>query len=427
MSWLARSLTNSLRLDDDDDEDDDNDVVPDHGFGDLAQSSPAKPHQPHHHQQQEREDLHNESEVHVEDEDEEEEEEAHSRGVKEDLSEFKQTLTRQFWGVASFLAPPPSQPSTPSNRLGLNCDRSEPFDQSDQGTNMSSKGEEEDELEYFMGRAVGITEEVLAFARNIAMHPETWLDFPGDEEENLDDFNMSVAQQDHVFVIEHLAPRLAALRIELCPCHMSENYFWKVYFVLLHSRLNKQDAETLSTAQVMAARSKWMQELQSHSTSDSEWLGGSKLCLKENSNTLHQDLVTDSSFSAHFEDMLLEPSESTMPSCTTYFEPEKHPVGSSEWQFIDKSVIEERSIVKTQDKNSIVGPSSKILVKNNDDDDDDDDWPEEDYESHEYGGGTIHVVDEEDISFSDLEDDNFHAPRNFKTISMEHETPTKDP
>lgn len=64
------------------------------------------------------------------------------------------------------------------------------------------------------------------------------------------DFNMSVAQQDHVFVIEHLAPRLAALRIELCPCHMSENYFWKVYFVLLHSRLNKQDAETLSTAQV---------------------------------------------------------------------------------------------------------------------------------------------------------------------------------
>lgn len=61
---------------------------------------------------------------------------------------------------------------------------------------------------------------------------------------------MSDAQQEHVFVIEHLAPRLAALRIELCPCHMSGNYFWKVYFVLLHSRLNKQDAETLSTTQV---------------------------------------------------------------------------------------------------------------------------------------------------------------------------------
>ncbi len=64
------------------------------------------------------------------------------------------------------------------------------------------------------------------------------------------DFEMSDAQQEHTMIVEHLAPRLAALRIELCPCHMSESYFWKVYFVLLHSRLNKQDAEILSTPQV---------------------------------------------------------------------------------------------------------------------------------------------------------------------------------
>ena len=65
---------------------------------------------------------------------------------------------------------------------------------------------------------------------------------------------MSDAQREHAFVIERLAPRLAALRIELCPCHMSESYFWKVYFVLLHSRLNKKDAETLSTPQVSCLR-----------------------------------------------------------------------------------------------------------------------------------------------------------------------------
>lgn len=64
------------------------------------------------------------------------------------------------------------------------------------------------------------------------------------------DFDMSDAQQDHAAVIERIAPRLAALRIELCPCHMSEGYFWKVYFVLLHSRLHKQDAGILSTPQV---------------------------------------------------------------------------------------------------------------------------------------------------------------------------------
>ncbi|KAF5811054.1 hypothetical protein HanXRQr2_Chr04g0176961 [Helianthus annuus] len=36
-----------------------------------------------------------------------------TRGVKEDLSEIPKTLTRQLWGVASFLAPPP--PSVPIN------------------------------------------------------------------------------------------------------------------------------------------------------------------------------------------------------------------------------------------------------------------------------------------------------------------------
>ncbi|KAL2460341.1 BSD domain-containing protein [Abeliophyllum distichum] len=36
---------------------------------------------------------------------------------------------------------------------------------------------------YTLENAVGITEEVLAFARNIAHHPETWLDFPLSEEE----------------------------------------------------------------------------------------------------------------------------------------------------------------------------------------------------------------------------------------------------
>ncbi|KAI9075440.1 hypothetical protein K1719_042597 [Acacia pycnantha] len=63
------------------------------------------------------------------------------------------------------------------------------------------------------------------------------------------DFDKSDAQQEHVLAIERLDPRLAALRIEPCPCHTSESYFWKVYFVLLHSRLNEQDAEVLSTSQ----------------------------------------------------------------------------------------------------------------------------------------------------------------------------------
>ena len=61
---------------------------------------------------------------------------------------------------------------------------------------------------------------------------------------------MSDTQQEHALAIEHLAPTLSALRIELCPIHMTEECFWKIYFVLLHPRLNKDDAELLSTPQV---------------------------------------------------------------------------------------------------------------------------------------------------------------------------------
>jgi hypothetical protein len=61
---------------------------------------------------------------------------------------------------------------------------------------------------------------------------------------------MSDTQQEHAMAIEDLAPTLAALRIELCPIHMTKECFWKIYFVLLHPRLNKHDAELLSTPQV---------------------------------------------------------------------------------------------------------------------------------------------------------------------------------
>lgn len=64
------------------------------------------------------------------------------------------------------------------------------------------------------------------------------------------DFDLSDAQQEHALAVERLAPRLAALRIELCPGYMSEARFWEIYFVLLHPRLDKQDAELLSTPQV---------------------------------------------------------------------------------------------------------------------------------------------------------------------------------
>lgn len=205
MSWLARSLANSLRLDDDA-----------YAENDVATKTPHDPSPVNDNEEEEKTDkLINE-------------EEAQGRGVKEDLTELKQTLTRQLWGVASFLAPPP----TSNDPAVSNLNQSEPYDRSascEEGEALDStrirndfaeiggrfrsgvteiskmasnyfpfgsegnegKSQEENEGEYeehddWGGGAVGVTDEVLAFARNIAMHPETWLDFPLDEEEDLD-------------------------------------------------------------------------------------------------------------------------------------------------------------------------------------------------------------------------------------------------
>jgi BSD domain len=61
---------------------------------------------------------------------------------------------------------------------------------------------------------------------------------------------MSDVQQEHALAIEQLVPRLGALRIELCPNHMSERCFWKIYFMLVYPRLDEKDAELLFSPQV---------------------------------------------------------------------------------------------------------------------------------------------------------------------------------
>jgi hypothetical protein len=63
---------------------------------------------------------------------------------------------------------------------------------------------------------------------------------------------MTDAQQDHALAVESVVPELADLRIELCPSHMSEGCFWKIYFVLLHPKLTKEEAGLLSTPQVIS-------------------------------------------------------------------------------------------------------------------------------------------------------------------------------
>lgn len=230
MSWLARSIANSLRLDDDDDDnEDDAQNANAHGNYGGDQKSPVK----------------SESEVVQTDSQSPSSPSTPSaRGVKDDLSEISKSISRQFWGVASFLAPPP-EPTHPQTQIsapnpdepygdhpdpklsdediiaGIRSDFAEISGKFKTGISRLSSNktvseitkiasnflqfgsEEERSLEeYELGSVVGVTEEVVAFARNIAMHPETWLDFPLPDDADSDGISCSYVSFSFLFFFE---------------------------------------------------------------------------------------------------------------------------------------------------------------------------------------------------------------------------------
>ncbi|GAA0161201.1 hypothetical protein LIER_17568 [Lithospermum erythrorhizon] len=298
------------------------------------------------------------------------------RGIEEDLSEFAQTLTSQFWAVASISI----------NRKEDYCKKDD-FD------------DNKEDLGSFYDDAVGVTDEALAFAHNIAHHPETWLDFPieEDEEEAFQDFRISDSQYKHALAIERCVPSLAALRIELCPVHMSEGYFWMVYFVLLHSRLNKNDADQLSSAELVQARSMWREELKKKAKPETDWFGRSTfyspstLSPREN---LDHDILEDSETRQLSFNSYNAGSRTYHPS--TYNETEKQIVECDEAKSADTpSGNSERDFLTFQ--------SSQIIQDDNVDGEDD--WLQDTADLDGYLTTGI-VVNEEDVSFSDLEEDS---------------------
>ncbi|GMI86512.1 hypothetical protein like AT3G49800 [Hibiscus trionum] len=443
MSWLARSIANSLKLDDDDDDQTNGAEHPKPEFDpNLNRSSSPN--------------SHSSSDPNT------------PRGVKEDLSELTKTLTRQFWGVASFLAPPPAdspdqQPDHPAEETkSIGSPSDDPDEMSDEAliaairsdlseiggkvktgisqlsnninvseftkiaSNFLQFGSEEEGLErYASGNAVGVTEDVVAFARDIAMHPKTWLDFPIPDDGDFDDFDMSDEQQEHALAVEHLAPSLAALRIELCPGYISEGCFWKIYFVLLHPRLNKHDAELLSTPQIVEARAMLMQGIghpaKAKTAEDHPGSGTSNMV----ADSSHEESLSVPS-PAQSKPMLFKESETEVATTSIAVEipTEKHPVQSTEVQVVDKSVIEEEPIKEAKHQHSTSGSSVVSIEKY---EDDADEWlKEETLEAVGTSATTIPLGnDDEDVSFSDLEDDD-DVPISYKKMTCASDSSTKD-
>ncbi|KAK3211003.1 hypothetical protein Dsin_015709 [Dipteronia sinensis] len=442
MSWLARSIANSLKLDDDDDVE-----VDEHNHSpttstDINSTSP-NPESDHDKQQ---------STAHT------------PRGVKEDLTELTKSFSRQLWGVASFLAPPPQpehpisdprQPSDPDASGdeavidGIKSDFAEISGKFKTGISKLSENISVSEITKMASNflqfgsetepmdAVGVTEEVLLFARDITMHPETWLDFPVPDEEEFDEFDMSDAQQEHALAVERLAPRLAALRIELCPEHMSESCFWKIYFVLLHPRLSKGDAELLSTPQIVEARAMLAHELKSRAKVESESVnsGTSTYYLNKPAGSGTPDLSESAELAQN--ECLSVPSRdlpatvpletSAIESAAADSETEKHPVLSTEMLVVDKSVVKEEQVEMAELQKSISVSSDKVVeVKF---EDHDDDWLKEDNSEEVVGvsGSTMHLENDEDVSFSDLEEEDEDMPTSYKKVTSGSDSLTKDP
>ncbi|XP_015066417.1 uncharacterized protein LOC107011424 isoform X2 [Solanum pennellii] len=440
MSWFARSIASTLRLEDnDDDRDDAVSSNHDHSTGkpttekqqkDDDDSLPVSP----------------------------------SRGVKDDFSELTKTLTRQFWGVASFLAPPSqsepdkslldpnSEPARDSDDeesdsagiAGLRSDIAEIGGRFKSGISKLSKNipvseitkmasnllqlgpEEEEDKRFDSGRgAVGVTEEVVAFVRDIAMHPETWLDFPLFEDEDDEDFDLSDAQQEHALAVERLAPRLAALRIELCPGYMSEARFWEIYFVLLHPRLNKQDAELLSTPQVFNARASLSQELHKRTKPiEGDWSKEETFKSTDRGGSQHEEMlaVPSAPLSADAVQDMSSVDVSSL-SVVVGSGTDVHPV-ISENQTVDRLVAEEGPITLSKDEKLQSASATKLEES---DEEDADDWlKEENTEITGTSKTTMSFEDDEDVSFSDLEEDDSDMPAKSKNAAYSSDKDSQD-
>ncbi|XP_047094952.1 uncharacterized protein LOC124707340 [Lolium rigidum] len=373
-----------------------------------------------------------------EEEEEPEQPNTPSRGVKDDISELTETLTRRLWGVASFLAPPPPPPEPSSQReedggggdaeeeadpqspriAGIRSDLAEIGGRVRSGISMLQSNlavaeiskiassllpfgqEEADEGE----PVVGATEEVLVFVRHISTRPETWLDFPlFVSERYADDFELSDAQYVHALSMEHLVPSLSELKVQICSTDMSEACFWKIYFVLLYSKLNKQDAELLSTPQILEAREELLQSLQAKNKRGSESTGEPSENANAFSPPTKEKVIQPSSIQDKEAISEVRSFEEATSDITPEIVAEKFPVSTTEVEIVDKSVIEEELSVKDKSKTSSVESRPRA------DEDEVDEWPDDDTDEEPEAPGTASnrpsLGQEEDVSFSDLEDD----------------------
>ncbi|GMI97654.1 hypothetical protein like AT2G10950 [Hibiscus trionum] len=228
-------------------------------------------------------------------------------GVKDDLSVIGETIGRQLRGVAAFLAPPPAVTSAERGTeqeeeerwsldklVGIRNDLAEIGGSFKSGLSLLSSNKAVSEISRFASsflqfpdqddrgghgedevdgcddddddRVPGITDEVIGFVKQISNRPELWTDFPLSLN---NDFKMSESQREHTENIEHLVPSLEALKFSL-QHNLGDERFWMIYFILLLPRLNEHDFDLLSTPEVVETRDSLLQKLRNNKNAQTE-------------------------------------------------------------------------------------------------------------------------------------------------------------
>lgn len=105
-------------------------------------------------------------------------------------------------------------------------------------------------------------------------------------------------------------------------------------------------------------------------------------------------------------------------------EMEKHPVQSTEIEVVDKSVVEEAP-AKPSAQQSLSIPTNKYVDNT---EDEADDWLNEEDDSEIAGvsGTSMPAANDDDVSFSDLEEDDGDVPVNYKKVASGSDSSTKD-
>ncbi|CAK9323625.1 unnamed protein product [Citrullus colocynthis] len=80
---------------------------------------------------------------------------------------------------------------------------------------------------------LGVTDRLIEFVKSFTF--DTFKNFPLQEEAPRGDENLSDWQERHAVLVLSKVKEISQLRYKLCPGHLKEQQFWKIYFALVKS------------------------------------------------------------------------------------------------------------------------------------------------------------------------------------------------